>query len=176
MRGCTSWLGYLMGKLDPERLLRTLLDHGVEFCVIGAVAAWLQGNPTVTLDLEVMPRRDLDNADRLAAALTALGARDPGQESALELAGTDFLGWQARRFDTDAGPLDVVPLGAAIGAYEEAATVELSLGEFTVRVITIDGVIASKEELGRPKDTAALPALYATREALRRRARKPGEG
>jgi hypothetical protein len=30
-------------------------------------------------------------------------------------------------------------------------------------------VIASKEELGRPKDTAALPALYATREALRRK-------
>jgi hypothetical protein len=34
---------------------------------------------------------------------------------------------------------------------------------------TIDKVIASKEKLGRPKDTAALPALYATREALRRR-------
>jgi hypothetical protein len=32
-------------------------------------------------------------------------------------------------------------------------------------VITIDEVIASKEKLGRPKDTAALPALYATREA-----------
>jgi hypothetical protein len=36
-------------------------------------------------------------------------------------------------------------------------------------VITIDEVIASKERLGRPKDTAALPALYATREALNRR-------
>ena len=33
----------------------------------------------------------------------------------------------------------------------------------------IDEIIASKEMLGRPKDTAALPALYATREALRRR-------
>ena len=49
------------------------------------------------------------------------------------------------------------------------ATVELGLGEFSVRAITIDEVIASKEELGRAKDTAALPALYATREALRRR-------
>jgi hypothetical protein len=38
-----------------------------------------------------------------------------------------------------------------------------------VRVITNDEVIASKEELGRAKDAAALPALYATREALRRR-------
>jgi hypothetical protein len=49
------------------------------------------------------------------------------------------------------------------------ATVELRLGDISVRAITIDEVIASKEKLGRPKDTAALPALYATREELRRR-------
>lgn len=163
-----------MSELDPERLLRSLVDHGVEFCVIGAVAAWLQGNPSVTLDLDVMPRRDLGNADRLAAALNALGARKPDGDGPLELEGADFLGWQAQRFETEAGPLDVVPLAAAIGGYEDAATVELTLGEFSIRAITIDAVIASKEELGRPKDTAALPALYATREALRRRARERG--
>ena len=33
-----------MSGLDPERLLRTLVEHEVDFCVIGAVAAWLQGN------------------------------------------------------------------------------------------------------------------------------------
>src|SRR4051812_33849773 len=49
-------IGAVMTELDPERLLRSLVDHGVEFCVIGAVAAWLQGNPTVTLDVDVMPR------------------------------------------------------------------------------------------------------------------------
>lgn len=163
-----------MGELDPERLLRTLVDHGVEFHLIGAGAAWLQGNPTVTLDLDVMPRRDIDNADRLAAALNSLNVSVPGGEARLELEGGDFLGWQAQRFETDAGPLDVVPLAAALGGFEDVATVELSLGEFSVRAITIDSVIASKEALGRPKDTAALPALYATREALRRRTEKPG--
>ena len=159
-----------MTELDPERLLRTLVEHEVEFCVIGAVAAWLQGNPSVTLDLDVMPRRDLDNADRLAAALNALTARHRGEEQEIELKGADFLGWKAQWFDTDAGSLNVVPLAAAIGGFENAATIELVLGDFSVRVITIDEVIASKEKLGRPKDTAALPALYATREALRRRA------
>jgi hypothetical protein len=158
-----------MTELDPERLLRTLVEHEVEFCVIGAAAAWLQGNPSVTLDIDVMPRRDLDNADRLAAALNALTARARGDEREIELEGADFLGWKARRFDTDAGSLDVVPVAAAIGGYESVATIELALGDFSVRVITIDEVIASKESLGRPKDTAALPALYATREALRRR-------
>jgi len=158
-----------MTELDPERLLRSLVDHEVEFCVIGAVAAWLQGNPSVTIDLDVMPRRDLDNADRLAAALNSLNARPGDTEPASELEGADFLGWQSQHFDTDAGPLDVVPQAAAIGGYEDVATVELALGDLSVRVITIDEVIASKEKLGRPKDTAALPALYATRSALKQR-------
>jgi hypothetical protein len=35
-------------ELDPEKLLRTLVDHRVEFCVIGAVAALLQGSPAAT--------------------------------------------------------------------------------------------------------------------------------
>lgn len=163
-----------MTELDPERLLRALVDHEVDFCVIGAVAAWLQGNPTVTLDLDVMPRRDLENAERLAAALKDLGAQRPGADAAGELEGADFLGWQSQRFETDAGPLDVVPRASAIGGFEDVATVELTLGEFSVRVLTIDEVIASKEMLGRPKDTAALPALYATREKLRQR-RESGE-
>ena len=157
-----------MTELDPERLLRSLVEHEVEFCVIGAVAAWLQGNPSVTLDLDVMPRRDLDNADRLAEALKALGARPRGEDTSLDLSGADFLGWQSQSFDTEAGPLDVVPLASAIGGYEDVATIELALGDLSVRVITIDEVIASKEKLGRPKDTAALPALYATRDALKR--------
>jgi hypothetical protein len=158
-----------MSELDPERLLRTLAGHGVEFCVIGAVSAWLQGNPTATLDVDVMPRRDLDNADRLAAALNDLGARAPGTDAPREIEGADFLGWSSQRFETNAGPLDVVPSAAAIGGFEEVATVEIDLGDFKVRALTIDEVISSKEKLRRPKDTAALPALYATRDALRQR-------
>lgn len=158
-----------MSKLDPERLLTALVEHGVEFCVIGAVAAWLQGNPMVTLDLDVMPQRDLDNADRLAAALNELGAREPGGDAEIELEGADFLGWRTQRFDTDAGPIDIVPHAAAVGGFEEVATIALPLGERSVRVLTLDEVIASKERLGRRKDKAALPTLYATREALLRK-------
>jgi hypothetical protein len=159
-------------ELDPHKLLRTLVEHKVDFCVIGAVAAWLQGNPTVTLDLDVMPRRDLDNAERLAAALNALHARRRGSDEALDLERADFLGWKSQSFDTEAGPLDIVPAAAAIGGFEDVATIELALGDLSVRVLTLDEVIASKEKLGRPKDTATLPALYATREAIRRRKRQ----
>ena len=126
-----------MTELDPERLLRTLVEHEVEFCVIGAMAAWLQGSPAVTLDLDVMPKRELDNAERLAAALNSLGASMPASKGPVELEGADFLGWQTQRFETGAGPLDVVPHAAAIGGFEDVATIELALGDLSVRVITI---------------------------------------
>jgi hypothetical protein len=163
-----------VSELEPERILAVLAEHDVDFHVIGALAAWLQGNPTVTLDIDVMPRRDLDNADRLAAALRALGARRRGEEKATELEGADFLGWQSQHFETDAGPIDVVPHASAIGGFEDVATVELDLDGLSVRVLTLDEVIASKKSLGRPKDTAALPALYATREK-RRKGHEPVE-
>ncbi len=158
-----------MTELDPERLLRALTDHEVEFCVIGAVAAWLQGSPAVTLDLDVMPQRDFENAERLAAALNSLAARGPHEEAAAKLEGADFLDWRSQRFETEAGPIDIVPNAAAIGGFEDVATIKLTLGDLSVRVITIDEVIASKEELGRPKDRAALPALYAARDEIRHR-------
>lgn len=158
-----------MSELEPEKILAVLVEHEVDFYVIGALAAWLQGNPTVTLDVDVMPRRDLENADRLAAALRVLRARRRGEEVAAELEGADFLGWQSQHFETAAGPLDVVPQASAIGGFEDVATVELDLDGLSIRVLTLDEVIASKEKLARPKDTAALPALYATREERRRR-------
>ena len=158
-----------MTDFDPERQLRTLAAHDVDFVVIGATAAFLQGSPAVTIDLDVMPRRDLDNADRLAGALNELHARRRASRQRVELEGADFLGWQSQRFMTDAGPLDVVPTAVGIGGFEDVATVEVLVGDLAVRVLNLEAVIASKEALGRPKDLADLPALYAAREALRRR-------
>lgn len=157
----------MTGPFDPERLLRTLAEHEVEFVVIGMTAAWLQGSPAVTVDLDVMPRQDLDNAERLAAALNDVRAHRRGRQH-LELEGADFLGWQTQHFLTDAGPVDVVPNATGIGSHDQVATVVVRLDDVAIRVATIDEVIASKRALDRPKDRAAMPALEAAREAQRR--------
>src|SRR6476659_7463118 len=77
-------------------------------------------------------------------------------ERAVELEGADFLGWKAQSFDTDAGHST---LSHSLPRLAGSRTSRRSswLGEFSVRVITIDEVIASKEKLGRPKDAAARP-------------------
>ncbi len=44
-----------------------------------------------------------------------------------------------------------------------------------VAVASLEDVIASKRAAGRPRDTAALPALEETLRRLRRRGQAPGE-
>jgi hypothetical protein len=60
-----------------EAICRALIEHGVEFVVIGGMAARLHrtGHATVDIDIDIFPATTNDNLDRLAAALRALGAR-----------------------------------------------------------------------------------------------------
>ena len=61
--------------LDPERLFTTLARHRVDYVLIGALAARLQGFPRMTADADITPSRESDNLRRLAAALRDLKAR-----------------------------------------------------------------------------------------------------
>jgi hypothetical protein len=66
--------------LDPERIVRVLAKHGVEYVLIGALAARLQGFPRLTADADITPSRDAANLGRLAtvAVLRELLRTQPG--------------------------------------------------------------------------------------------------
>lgn len=74
--------GQPSGVFDPERIVRTLDQHGVDYVLIGGVAARLHGSPILTEDLDVTPERSRDNLRRLAEALAELDAKlaAPGAE------------------------------------------------------------------------------------------------
>ena len=55
-------------------LVALLAEHGVEFIIVGGVAAVLQGASLTTFDLDVLHRRTPENVDRLLRALARLGA------------------------------------------------------------------------------------------------------
>jgi hypothetical protein len=54
---------------------------------------------------------------------------------------------------------------------EYAGAVECQIDNFVVLLLPLDRIITSKEAAGRPKDLAALPSLYATLVASKRRGR-----
>ena len=60
---------------DPQQMLAALYESGAQFVLTGGMAAVLHGDVGVTVDLDVVPERNADNLERLAAALRILGAR-----------------------------------------------------------------------------------------------------
>jgi hypothetical protein len=59
---------------DLPALLAALCDSGVEFIIVGGVAAVLQGVPITTNDLDIVHRRTPENVVRLLELLLKLDA------------------------------------------------------------------------------------------------------
>jgi hypothetical protein len=146
-------------------LLRTLLRHGVVFCVVGGVAALLEGAPILTLDLDVLYDKSADNLGRLLAALRELKAHyreSAGRHIEPDLAKLETMRMQL--LATDLGALEVM---GAIGAdltYQDLVgrTVQYQLAEAQVLVLELGAVIETKEYANREKDRAVLPVLRQT--------------
>src|SRR4051794_2259746 len=55
--------------------MQTLAKHGVNCIFIGGMAAYLQGSPIPTEDVDIVPEAKADNLARLSKALKALDAK-----------------------------------------------------------------------------------------------------
>lgn len=159
--------------LDVERILATLTEHGVEFLLVGGVAAIAHGARRLTVDLDCVPERTYENLDRLAAALRDLNGRLRVEgltdaEAALLPVRIDreTLGrMELSTWRTDAGDFDILAdLPTSDGRrlrYDDLSRRANAqpLHGITVRVAALDDIIASKEWADRPKDREALAEL-----------------
>lgn len=144
----------------------TLIHHGVQFVVIGGVAARLHDTGHATIDIDVCPSRTEDNLVRLSAALRKLDARlrvegepdgipfDPHPDTLRHMTAMTLL--------TSNGPLDLCfePDGfkdGYAGFVNDVVIIEVSSVE--VPVASLADVVTSKRAAGRPKDIVALPKL-----------------
>lgn len=145
-----------------RRILELFEAHGVEYVVVGGVAAVLQGAPVTTFDIDALVRVDADNADRLVAALTALEAHYREQRSAtLRPSRDDILAGGHLLLMTNSGPLDVLGFVGKNRRYEDLAVAAdvVDVGGLSVRVLGLKALIDEKRALGRDKDQAMLRML-----------------
>jgi hypothetical protein len=157
-------------NFNPLAILRILSDEGVEFVVIGGIAASALGSPTATVDVDICYRRAGQNIDRLAKALEKMSPRLRGVDEevpfvpdARTLAAGDHF-----TFTTNQGDLDVFGEPAGTTGYEDLASdaVTVDLDGLTVKVASLRALIAMKRAAGRGKDLAELHILIALREEL----------
>ena len=148
--------------------LSALHNGGVDFILVGGVAAVLNGAPVDTFDVDIVHSREPANIERLLKVLEELDAvyrMRPERRlrpNASHLASTGHSNLLTRY-----GPLDVLgSIGRDLGYAELVArSAELEIGAgHRIRVLDLETLIAVKEELGGEKDRAALPILRRTLE------------
>jgi hypothetical protein len=168
---------------QPEAILKVLARHGVECVVIGALAAYLQGSPFTTQDVDITPKVAPDNYERLSAALTELDAKIRAENteplafghSAESLAEATI--WN---LSTKFGDLDITTRPSGTDGYEDLRREAMTIAVFgpTIKLASLADIVRSKDAAGRVKDRRMLPVLreLAAEETKRRadsRRRKP---
>jgi hypothetical protein len=150
-------------RFRPSRILARLVEHEVDFVVIGGYAAIAHGSGQQTIDLDICFATDRQNLDRLGAALTALNARLRGVEENVPFIpdAATLRKIEVLALDTNEGPLDVLatPSGAPSYAILRRRALIVELAGIDVPVASFDDLVSMKRAAGRPKDKAALAEL-----------------
>jgi hypothetical protein len=146
----------------PTALLDHLARARVEYVLIGGLAMRVQGSAYVTEDLDVCYERSDQNLEALVAALGPLQPRlrgipdSPFRFDAPTLrAGLNFA------LMTSLGDVDLFGEVAGVGPYADALARSNPIFMFglTVRVLSVDALIASKTAVGRNHDRLHLLEL-----------------
>ncbi len=162
--------------LDPELLFTTLARHEVQYVLIGAVAARLQGFPRLTADADITPAKDRQNLDRLAAALRDLDAK-VYTEAVPEGLPFDVSAAMLERATlwnlvTSAGRLDIVFLPSGTEGFDDLAERAVAFEVYGTRLFaaSLEDIMRSKRASDRPQDRQDVLIIQ---EMLRRRPGKP---
>jgi predicted nucleotidyltransferase len=151
-----------------ESLLRSLAGEGVEFVIIGGVAAYHHGSARVTLDLDIVYGRSAQNIGRLVRALAPLHPYLRGAPLGLPFRFDEMTVQRGLNFTltTDAGPLDCLGEVAGIGRYDAVSprSHDAELFGIHCRFIDLDALIETKRAAGRLKDLDVIAELEAIRE------------
>jgi len=151
-------------------LLAALADAGVDFIVVGGVAATVHGSSRLTQDLDVVYGRDAANLDRLVDALAPLrpylrGA-PPGLPFRFDVetleSGLNFT------LTTTSGDIDLLGEILGGGGYQQllADTIVIELDDLSFHCLGLSRLIEVKRAAGRPKDLEAIAELEIIRDEL----------
>jgi hypothetical protein len=169
-------------SFDPDRILASLDAHGVEYLLVGGMAARALGAQRRTTDLDCVPNATSDNCERIAAVLRELNGRlrvggmtdDEARQLPVRIDGRTLEAFGSSTWMTDAGALDLlVELRDQRGgrhAYADliSRAVRYEVGSIVVLLASLDDIVASKEFAAREKDRDGLPELH---ELQRRRSK-----
>ena len=157
-------------------ILTELHDHGVDFVIVGGVAAVLHGGSRVTFDLDIVPSLAPDSWRAAVDLLWTLGARPRIPEPLERIRDVEHVRlWRVEKnmlalnFHTPDGSTAVDLLVSESDEFEPLLhrAADVSIGDRNFAVASIDDLIAMKRRSGRPIDLLDIQALQSIRKRLR---------
>lgn len=146
-----------------RELIEQLTSAQVRFVVVGGIAVGAWGHIRGTRDLDIVPDPDLENLERLSAALVGLDGRVKVGE---RLTTSDSIPIFLKAGDktlvaTRLGDVDVLQGLPQIPSYEELAShsVTIDLDGIKVEVCSLEHLLAMKRAADRPLDRIDIEAL-----------------
>jgi hypothetical protein len=146
-------------------VLERLLEAGVDFILVGGLAAVIQGAPVTTMDVDVVHSRSPGNIAKLLFFLKSVDAVHRRLDDKLiEPKERDLSGKGHVLLTTRIGPLDVLAVIEGGRSYEDllAHTVEIDFRGYSLRVLNLKTLIELKKGSTDPKDKQRLPVLKET--------------
>lgn len=160
-----------IAPFNPERIIKVLDKYKVEYVLIGALAARLQGFPRLTADADITPAMNMKNLERLADALKELGAlvftESVPRGLAFDCTAGNLKQAKLWNFVTSAGRLDVAFVPAGTSGYKDLAkeAVRFKVYGTDLFAASIKDIIRTKKAADRPQDRQDIIIL---KEILRR--------
>ncbi len=137
---------------QAEEVAAAFGRHGVEYLFIGKSGAILLGYPSATQDVDLFPKKSVENGERILLALADMGFPIDAVAVSNILAGTDFVQITSGPFD-----LDLVFAPDGIENFEIAYARMIQKDQFPIA--NLRDIIASKKAAHRRKDLNDLPLL-----------------
>ncbi len=158
---------------DYRQLISLLAGAGVEFILIGGVAAVAHGSTRLTKDLDIVYRRTEENVSRLVRVLAPYHPYLRGAPPGLPFEWSERTIWNGLNFTltTSLGALDLFGEITGGGGYDELLPHSIRLHLFGVECwcLGLERLIYVKRAAGRPRDLEAIAELEVILEERERR-------
>jgi hypothetical protein len=146
-------------RFEPERIVDALNRGGVSYVIVGGLAVGAHGVIRATRDLDLVPREDPANMDRLASILSDLGGRHPITD---ELTGEDLARPVSMKIQTGAGEVHVLNRMPGTPTFDELEAdrllVEIAEG-VEAPICSLAHLRQMKRASKRPRDSIDLAEL-----------------
>jgi hypothetical protein len=153
---------------DYNKLISLLVENDIEFIIVGGAAATAHGAARLTLDLDVVYKRDVVNLDRIVRALKPLEPYLRGAPPGLAFEWSIETLQKGLNFTitTTLGALDLLGEIVGGGSYEKlrADTIEIEIAGMKCLCLSLERLIEVKRAAGRPRDLEAIAELEKIRD------------